>query len=148
MFCDSILYAQDGVHSAGAQIAGSGGSVAYSVGQIICTTITGTQASVAHGVQQPFEISVITDAEDYLHPELILSIHPNPFSETLVLQTDAAPGKKYMARLCDFNGRLLFEAEINQTETILHLSTLAPAIYFLHIYASDQSLKSFKIIKN
>ncbi len=53
------LQAQTSVNATGGNASGSGGSASYSVGQVVYTTHTGTNGSVAQGVQQPFEISVV-----------------------------------------------------------------------------------------
>ncbi|MFM2191538.1 MAG: hypothetical protein RLZZ118_495, partial [Bacteroidota bacterium] len=44
--------AQQATTATGGDATGSGGSAAYSVGQIVYTTHTGTTGSVAQGVQQ------------------------------------------------------------------------------------------------
>ena len=43
--------------ASGGDATGSGGSVAYSVGQIVYTTSTGTTGSVAHDIIDSIEIS-------------------------------------------------------------------------------------------
>ena len=58
------LQAQTSVNATGGDASGSGGSVSYSVGQVVYTTNTGTSGSVAQGVQQPYEISVVTAIEE------------------------------------------------------------------------------------
>jgi hypothetical protein len=52
--------AQQATTAAGGNATGSGGSVAYSVGQIVYTTHTGTTGSVAQGVQQTYENLKVT----------------------------------------------------------------------------------------
>ena len=52
--------AQEAPNASGGNGSGSGGSASYSMGQIVYTTNKGTNGSVAQGIQQPFEISVIT----------------------------------------------------------------------------------------
>ena len=51
------LHAQESVNSSGGEATGTGGTASYSVGQVVYTTATGTNGSVAQGVQQPYEIS-------------------------------------------------------------------------------------------
>jgi len=51
------LQAQESVNAAGGNASGSGGTVSYTVGQVVYTTKTGTNGSVAEGVQQAYEIS-------------------------------------------------------------------------------------------
>jgi len=59
------LQAQESVNATGGNALGNGGTASYSVGQMIYTTNTGTGGNtVAQGVQQPFEISVVTGIEE------------------------------------------------------------------------------------
>lgn len=55
-------YAQESAHSAGGDIFGSGGSVAYSVGQVVYTTHVGVLGMEAQGVQQRYEIAKVSRA--------------------------------------------------------------------------------------
>lgn len=54
------LKAQEAIPASGGNATGSGGSVSYSVGQVEYSSNTGSGGSVAAGVQQPYEISVVT----------------------------------------------------------------------------------------
>ena len=56
----TIGHAQQTTISSGGDAAGIGGKVTYSVGQVAWNILTGTNGSVIQGVQQPYEISVIS----------------------------------------------------------------------------------------
>ena len=75
------LDAQNTIPSSGGNASGSGGTVSYSIGQIVYTTNTGTNGTVAQGTQQPFEISVVTGIEEALNITLQCSVYPNPATE-------------------------------------------------------------------
>jgi hypothetical protein len=51
--------AQESTNASGADVIGSGGSVAYSIGQVVYTTNTGSTGSVAQGVLHAFEIFTV-----------------------------------------------------------------------------------------
>ena len=70
------VYAQQATTASGGDASGSGGSVVYSVGQIVYTTNTGTTGSVLQGVQQPYETSISGLNETGIN--LNLSAYPNP----------------------------------------------------------------------
>ena len=57
--------AQQATTATGGNASGSGGTVAYSVGQIFYTTNTGTTGSEAQGVQQPYEISIVLGIDNH-----------------------------------------------------------------------------------
>ncbi len=56
------MRAQQTPVAAGSNATGSGGTVAYSVGQVIYTTNSSGSGTVTQGVQQPFEISAVVGA--------------------------------------------------------------------------------------
>jgi len=142
------IFAQQCTLPAGAELSGNSGSVSYSVGQLICTVNNGANGFVAHGVQQPYEISVVTDIYTEPGQDFELSILPNPFTDALILRIDVNLNATCSANLYDFNGRLIVNYEIFQKETIFDFSSLVPAIYFLRISMSGNFVKTFKIIKN
>ncbi|MEJ5266144.1 MAG: hypothetical protein WHT29_12590, partial [Bacteroidales bacterium] len=84
------LQAQESVNATGGNAFGSGGSVSYSVGQVVYTTNSGTNGSVAQGVQQPYEISVVTGLEEAKGINLSVSAYPNPTTDYLTLRIDAS----------------------------------------------------------
>jgi hypothetical protein len=56
--------AQETATGTGGDATGTGGTSSYSVGQILYTTNTGTNGSINQGVQQPYEISIVTEIEE------------------------------------------------------------------------------------
>ncbi|MCP4553263.1 MAG: T9SS C-terminal target domain-containing protein, partial [Bacteroidetes bacterium] len=50
-----FAHGQTTANTSGGEASGSGGAVSYSVGQVVCQTYSGTNGSVAEGVQQPYE---------------------------------------------------------------------------------------------
>ena len=62
--CFGNIYAQDNISTTGGNTVGSG-SVSYSVGQILTSSLTGGNYSLAPGVQQAFEISIVLSSPDF-----------------------------------------------------------------------------------
>jgi hypothetical protein len=139
--------AQQANPSTGGDATGSGGSVAYSVGQIVYTTHTGTNGSVAQGVQQPYEISVVLGIENSLI-DLDISAYPNPTTQNLTLSIGNDISETLHFQLCDLSGKIIERRKIsNRTETI-HMENLATGPYFLKVSNANNEVKIFKIIKN
>ena len=93
------LQAQTSINTAGSKAAGSGGTISYSIGQIDYQTHTGTNSSVAEGVQQPYEISVVNATEETIDIKLSVSVFPNPATDYLTLEVkDTAPTARRPAR--------------------------------------------------
>ena len=78
------LQAQETVPATGGDATGAGGSSSYTIGQVVYTTNTGTNGSVAQGVQQPYEISTSVGIEvTAINLELVA--YPNPTNNALTL---------------------------------------------------------------
>lgn len=155
--------AQENINAGGGNASGSGGTVSYSVGQVMYNTFTGTNGSVAEGVQQPYEISVVTGIEEAKDINLLLTAFPNPTDDYLTLEIQSIVQTQdfasqevktqYFASLYDLNGKLLQKIPITNQQTRIDMNNLAPATYFLKVsvqtqYFASQELKIFKIIKN
>lgn len=142
------LQAQKSVNATGGNASGSGGSVSYSVGQVVFTTYTATYGSIIQGVQQPFEISVITSLEEAKDINLAVDAYPNPVSENLTLKIDYIKFSSLNYQLFDANGKLLKKEQITGAETKIAMSNLIQSIYFVKVYNGNKEIKSFKIIKS
>ncbi len=79
----ATLSAQQATDAAGGNASGSGGSASYSFGQTFYTTHTSTNGSVAQGVQQPYEISIVTEIKEAKDIRLSFLVYRNPTSNFL-----------------------------------------------------------------
>ena len=142
------LHAQEAIPATGGNASGSGGSVSYSVGQVVYTINTGTNGSAAQGVQQPFEISVVTGLEEAKGINLICSVYPNPTTYFLTLKVENYDKENLSYQLYDVSGKLLENKKLDGTETSIVMSNLVPATYFLKVTQNTIEVKTFKVIKN
>jgi hypothetical protein len=142
------LQAQESPTATGGNASGSTGSLSYSVGQVVYQTYTGISGSVAQGVQQPFEISVITGIEEAKGISLMISAYPNPTTDFLTLKVENFELSNLHFQLFDMNGKLLQNEKITGNETNIAMSNLVPATYFVKVIQGKKEVKTFKIIKN
>ena len=142
------LQAQTSINATGGDASGSGGSASYSVGQVVYTTNTGTNGTVAQGVQQPYEISVVTGLEQAKGINLSVSAYPNPTTDYLTLSIGEFDISNLSYQLYDMNGKLLQNAKITGNQTSIVMSNLVPANYFVKVIQGNKKVKTFKIIKN
>ena len=142
------LQAQESVNATSGNASGSGGSASYSVGQLVYTTNTGTTGSVAQGVQQPFEISVVTGIEEAKGINLLVTAYPNPTTDYLTLEVQDFELSTLHFQLYDMNGKLLQNEKITVNQTSIVMSNLVPATYFVKVTQGNKEVKTFKIIKN
>lgn len=143
------LSAQESVASSGGEANGSGGTVSYSVGQVSFRVPTGTTGSVAEGVQQPYEISVVIGIEE-AGIDLQFIAYPNPVSDHLILRiaNDNSLGKaRWTTSLYDMKGSLIKQQIISSRETTIDMSDLQSANYLLKVIHDNREVKTFKIIK-
>ena len=130
----------------GGDATGSGGTVAFSVGQIVYTTSTGTTGSVAQGVEQAYEISSVGIKETALN--ISLSVFPNPTSDFLTLKVQDYNNEALSYNLLDEQGKLVLNEQIITQDTQVAMSTLARGAYFINIVQANKKIQTFKIIKN
>ncbi len=142
------LQAQESIPITGGNATGSGGSVSYTIGQTFYTTNTGTNGSVAEGVQQPFEISVVIGIEEANGIKLSVSVYPNPATELLQLKVESEKLKGLSFQLYDMQGKLLQSEKVTDNLTSIDMSKLIPATYFLKITSNNKEVKTFQIVKN
>ena len=146
-FSLSTLMAQETIPATGGNASGSGGTASYSVGQVVYTTNTGTNGSVAQGVQQPFEIQVVTGIAEAKGINLEVSAYPNPTTDYLVLKVENYDKGNLLYQLFDMNGKLLENKKITGNETSIVMSNLVPATYFVKVTEGNKEIKTFKIMK-
>ena len=117
------IMAQQAINASGANATGSGGSVSYSVGQVLYTTNSGSNGSSAQGVQQPYEISTtlsLPEANDIR----LMSVYPNPTTNRVVLNVGNYGTTNLSLQFIDINGRILLENKIINIETNLDIEKL------------------------
>ncbi len=140
--------AQNGVPAAGGEALGSGGTVSYSVGQVVYTTSAGSNGNVAQGIQQPVLISTVTGLEEAKGINLSVSAYPNPSSDYLILSVSETNISNLSYQLYDVQGKHIQNEEIIGNETRIATSHFLPSIYFIKVFQGSSEIKTFKIIKN
>jgi hypothetical protein len=139
------LHAQESLTATGGEATGTGGTASYSVGQVVYTTNTGTNGSVAQGVQQPYEISTTVGINE-TSINLEMSVYPNPTKNYLTLKTEDNSNLSY--QLYDLQGKVIENKKVNANSTIITMEALPKASYFLTVTDNKKIVKTFKVIKN
>jgi hypothetical protein len=147
-FCIAIVQGQEAIPATGGNVSGSGGSVSYTVGQLVYNTFPGTNGTLAQGVQQPFEISVVTGIEDTKDIFLEIEVYPNPAKDYLKLKIGNYDIVNLSFQLYDIKGNLLLRNRVDGNETIISMNPFIPSTYFLKVIDKNKVIKIFKIIKN
>ncbi len=147
MFWAGLAQAQESVNASGGDAIGSGGTVAYSVGQVVYTTNSDATGTVSQGVQQAYQI--LTTGIKETEMNISLSVFPNPTADNLTLQIRDYNNEKLSYQLYDMQGKLLNNRQVTAQQTQINTSSLPPATYFINVVNQEnKKVQSFKIIKN
>ena len=145
----SNLQAQTAVPASGGESSGSGGSASYTVGQVVYTTNVGTnENSVAQGVQQAYEIQIVSSISEAKEILLNISAYPNPTTHYLTVKVENYETANLQYLVFDINGKLLQTVKATGTETKIETNNLVSANYFVKVLDNKKEIKVFKIIKN
>jgi hypothetical protein len=145
-FCIT-LEAQNTIPATGSNATGSGGSISFTVGQIAFNTLSGSNGTISQGVQQPYEISVVTAVENTETMNLKFLVYPNPTSGLTKLVFESPDFSNLRYQILDISGRLLQDKKVEGQETEISLENLSSSTYFLKVYRNNMEVKVFKIIK-
>jgi hypothetical protein len=147
MLSTDYLLAQSGTLTGGGEAAGTGGSVSYSVGQIQYETVDASTGTITEGLQQPYEIFVVTGVEEK-EITLNVSLYPNPAESMIILDARNAGSVKMNYVLFDSEGRSLAQNSLVNEKTEISLERMASGVYYLKVFNNKKEIKVFKIIKN
>ena len=137
------LSAQENTVASGVKATGSGGTVSYSLGQVVYSTNIGTNGSVSQGVQQPYAVSTTVGINE---TSIQLNAYPNPTTNNLTLTTDDSESLSY--QLFNIQGAEISSKTLNSKTSNISLEGHPPATYFLKVIKNNEVIKAFKIIKN
>lgn len=143
----SLAQAQESSNASGGDAIGSGGTIAYSVGQIVYTSNTGVTGTVNQGVQHAYEIFTVGIKETALN--ISLTAFPNPTTDNLTLQISDYNNEKLMYQLFDMQGKQLSNGQVTAQQTQINMNGLPSATYLINVINQEnKKVQSFKIVKN
>ncbi len=139
------LYSQSNTVSAGGDAEGDNGSISYSIGQVVYTSAQGSNGNINQGVQQPYDIGVVTGIDEV---GINLSVFPNPTSGLLTLTVADDDASLLSYQLFDAAGRMIdTRNKLNSTNTI-SLDAYATGVYTLSVSRENKQVKSFRVVRN
>ena len=147
LFTTSIVYSQETATTAGGEATGAGGSSSYTVGQVVYTTNTANNGSLAQGVQQAYEISTSVGIE-VTEINLELVAYPNPTNSLLTLNIGNYNNEKLIYQLYDIQGMLLDSKQVVNSSTTINAQKLSVGTYLLNVLDNNTLIKTFRIIRN
>ncbi|MDA9342225.1 T9SS type A sorting domain-containing protein [Flavobacteriaceae bacterium] len=146
LFTVEFTFSQAALTASGGEAVGNGGSLSYTIGQVVYIQTNGTGGTASQGVQQAFTITVLGN-DDFSSIELKAIVFPNPTTNYINLTITNVASEDLSYRLFDINRRLISSHKIKNHETIIPMERLASATYLLYVLDQNTQLKVFKIIK-
>ena len=139
--------AQNGSVATGGEATGTNGTVSYSIGQVNYITANSSAGTITEGLQQPYEISVITGLEKK-SILLTATIYPNPTASSVTLSTSDTDVQNMSYGLFDIGGKLISQHSLSKKQTNISMNGFASGTYFLKVLNGKTEIKNFKILKN
>jgi hypothetical protein len=141
-----LARAQETLPVSGGEATGSGGSGSYTVGQVFYTTHIAATGAVSQGVQQAFEIQTLSNPA-LITVNLTAVTYPNPTKDFIILKITDSALHNLRYTLFDVNGKAIASGSITKSSTQIQLKYLAIGAYILKVSQQNESLKTFKILK-
>ena len=143
----NLSQAQEIVTTTGGKTTNNNGSITYTIGQTFYNSYKGTNNSIVEGVQQPFEISVVSGITEDHSISLNAIVYPNPATDYLLLKIDGIKIYKLSYQIFNINGKLMKNKLITSNETRISLKNISSNVYILKVLQKEKELKTFRIIK-
>lgn len=136
--------AQDAVPAAGGNGTGAGGTMSYTVGQVVYTAHAGMNGSVSQGVQHTYDIVSGIGEEASV---TLVAAYPNPVSDALTLTIEESDLTGFSYELYNSQGQMLSSNVIVANQTSLLMGEMSTSTYFLKVKKGDEHVRSFTIVK-
>ena len=146
--------AQESVAASGGSVNDSSGALSFTVGSIAHNTMSSDAGMVVSGVLQPYEISQLTSLEQQKAFGVVCKVFPNPTTQYLTLQlaSNRTNSGSFKASVFKVDGSLIQTFQVFNDEAKIEMGNYKQGTYILKILdetsSSDQSISTFKIIKN
>ncbi|MBS9525898.1 T9SS type A sorting domain-containing protein [Litoribacter alkaliphilus] len=142
LFINWPCEAQEGTVTSGGEIAGNGGIVSFTVGQIDFIHLSESGGDVRQGIQQP----ILAKKEVAPLKPVVMHLYPNPTRDFVFLNILHTELINLSYVLTDLAAKTLEEGMIREHQTRVEMKSYASAAYFLTVYEKKKPIKTFKII--
>ncbi len=110
--------------------------------------LLGTEHPLMEGVQQPWEIWVITGVELEEKGSQVFSVYPNPVKHQLTINLNCQEKKVVFYGLFDLKGEKIKKGPLLNQRTLISMQGLDSGVYLMKIFQKQKILQTFKILKN
>lgn len=138
--------AQETVPVSGGQATGLGGTISYTIGQLVYTNPSTAAGSLNQGIQKSIEFITLSNPE-LTALTLKALTYPNPTTDFIILALKDANLTGLSYTMYDLLGRLVNKGTVTTSETKIGMKSLPIGVYILRVQQNNKALKTFKIIK-
>lgn len=131
LFAANSALAQQISVAAGGDAASAAGSVAFTVGQVVYETRFGTVAASNEGVQQPYDVAIVTDVDAI--EEAQADAFPNPVSNFFRIVLDTSVPQPISFRVVGSSGQIIYAGQTQGPETVVNTQHWASGRYLLQL---------------
>lgn len=142
------------INTSGSDLSGNDGFFHYSIGQVFYSQIDDASHKLLEGIQQSHveerpNNEDIDVPEDPMAPIADILVYPNPTNNQVTLVSNGFNFSNDLNsfQLYDYQGKLLKQEIITQTNTSIDLSPLSASIYLLQVFSQEKLFKTIKIVK-
>ncbi len=145
----TTVNAQQALVAAGGNAQGTTGTVSYTIGQPAFNYYEEASGSVSQGVQQPYEIFLLTGIEKASGISLDCIAYPNPVQDYLQLKIQGLESEKFRWGIYNLSGELIKADRVSGSLSTIQVNELISGTYLFSVFDTKNStIKTFKIIKN
>lgn len=138
---------QESIVTTGAIGSGNGGTLNYSIGQMVYTNTLGSTGTLTNGVQQAYEFSIGTSLKHVKGMPIECVVYSTPNTDVVVLKIERFQQNPLSYRLYDLQGKLLERRSVVSLETSINMGQRPSATYLLTVTQKDKIVQTIRISK-
>ena len=137
------LMAQSSTVCSGGEGSGPGGSVSFSIGQLVVESTIDSEGSISPGVQQTYESASVYVNESLFDNTLVL--YPNPTTQFIEMDF----GKIFTGQVMIFDaaGNVILNQNVNTIECRIDAAGWSSGLYMVHVVKDNESVAVHSVLK-
>jgi hypothetical protein len=143
VFCSTYSNAQFATLAGGGEGSGPGGTVSFSVGQLVVESTEDSEGSISPGVQQTYESNEVYVNETLFQNSVI--VFPNPATHLIQVRLEKAFNG--WLKVYDMNGRLIYHQKVNEMKMSVDVQSWSAGTYMIHLLDETNTFSIHKMIK-
>lgn len=133
------------VSSSGGSGQNAQGSLDWTIGESVTTTVTDGTSTLTQGFQQP-TLLIATSQKEY-NELMQLLVYPNPTADYVTLKMDNTNDAQYNYRVFDAAGKLVSEGKATSANPNISFQGLASGQYTISLVGPKSTTQQISIIK-